>query len=176
VGGFDSFVLTLVAALVLGVAQAEVNNYVQITGAEDTIPFLVIVVVLMIRGSALPIRGYLFDRFPRTGTGRISARLIVPAVLFVSVLIIISRSSLNWLTAITSTMAIALILLSLVVLMGMQASVTFTVFVCWCRSINCRAGYDPAALPVRAGIRGRCGRSRAGRGSLCYTCAPNSRC
>jgi len=126
VGGFDSFVLTLVAALVLGVAQAEVNNYVQITGAEDTIPFLVIVVVLMIRGSALPIRGYLFDRFPRTGTGRISARLIVPAVLFVSVLIIISRSSLNWLTAITSTMAIALILLSLVVLMGYAGQVSLS--------------------------------------------------
>ena len=43
-------------------------------------PFLVIIVVLVIRGRGLPLRGSITDRLPRVGTGRIRPALVVVVV------------------------------------------------------------------------------------------------
>ena len=71
VAGFRSFPIALVAGLVVGIAQTEVTRYVEQTGVGTAVPFIVIVIWLVIRGQALPLRDYLLQRLPTIGTGRI---------------------------------------------------------------------------------------------------------
>ncbi|HYC81357.1 MAG TPA: branched-chain amino acid ABC transporter permease, partial [Solirubrobacterales bacterium] len=78
IGGFRSFPLTLAGGLALGVGQAEVGNYVHVSGAADALPLAVILAVLVVGGSALPLRGQLIERLPSIGSGQISWRLVLP--------------------------------------------------------------------------------------------------
>jgi ABC-type branched-subunit amino acid transport system ATPase component/ABC-type branched-subunit amino acid transport system permease subunit len=116
-GGFRSFGLTLLGGLVVGVAQAEVGNYVHVTGAGDAVPFLIIVIVLVFRGSSLPLRGHIFDRLPNVGTGRVRPGIVVLGVAIPVLLSLIITSD-NWLGVLTNTFAAAIIFLSIVVLVG----------------------------------------------------------
>ena len=77
-GGFKSYPLALVGGVFLGVAQFLAQHLSTTTsppstvqGVPDAVPFLVIIVVLVIRGRGLPLRGSLTDRLPRVGTGRV---------------------------------------------------------------------------------------------------------
>ena len=75
VGRFTSFPITLAAGLFIGVLQSTLNHYLTdvswlsgaTLGISVSAPFFVIVIFLMISGTALPIRGYVFDRLPRSG-------------------------------------------------------------------------------------------------------------
>ncbi len=116
VGEFRSFPLTMVAGLALGVAESEMVQYVHHPGIRQALPFLVIVAVLAVRGKALPVRGYVFDRLPMLGTGRVRPGALVAAVVGVVVLVNVLQA--DWVAAITSTLVVALIMLSLVVLTG----------------------------------------------------------
>ncbi|MCW2997869.1 MAG: transporter related protein [Solirubrobacterales bacterium] len=117
VGGFRSFGLTLLGGLGLGVAEAEVGRYVHITGASSAVPLLVIVVLLLMRGSTLPLRGYVNDRPPGVGFGRLDPRLGAPA--FIGGLLLIGFGlEADWLSAVVVLFAVGTILLSVVVLTG----------------------------------------------------------
>jgi ABC-type branched-subunit amino acid transport system ATPase component/ABC-type branched-subunit amino acid transport system permease subunit len=116
-GGFRSFGLTLVGGLVVGIAQAEVGNYVHVTGAGDAVPFLIIVIVLVFRGSSLPLRGHIFDRLPNVGTGRVRPGIALVGVAIPILLSLIITSD-NWLGVLTNTFAAAIVFLSVVVLVG----------------------------------------------------------
>jgi sulfate-transporting ATPase len=75
VGGFTSFWITLVAAFTIGITQSEFTAYVKDTGLtwglKQTLPFLVIIVLLVIRGQGLPVRGQVVERLPELGSGRV---------------------------------------------------------------------------------------------------------
>ncbi|GGF31820.1 branched-chain amino acid ABC transporter permease/ATP-binding protein [Subtercola lobariae] len=117
IGGFRSFGLTLLGGLVIGMAQALTSHYVPIPGAADALPFLLILVVLLVRGSGLPTRGHVLDRMPAVGLGRIDLRVIIPiaaAALVIVLLVPVPAVQ----TMLASTLAISIILLSLVVLVG----------------------------------------------------------
>ena len=43
-----------------------------LTGIERAIPFLLILLVLVVRGRGLPLRSHITDRLPKLGTGRVS--------------------------------------------------------------------------------------------------------
>ena len=73
VGGFKSFPVTLIAALLLGVAESEITNYVTTPGYQQAAPFIVVIIILVIRGEGLPLRSFVLDRLPRVGSGRIHA-------------------------------------------------------------------------------------------------------
>ena len=64
VAEFRSFPIALVAGLLIGIAQTELNRYVHQPGFGDSVPFIVIVVVLVVRGQALPLRDYFLQRLP----------------------------------------------------------------------------------------------------------------
>lgn len=123
IGGFRSYRLTFVGAILLGVAQALTSQYVHITGASDALPFLVIVVVLVVRGTALPLRGYATDRLPRVGTGKVRWYVVVPVVVVCGA-VLATTSSPDVLTAFSSTFGVATILLSFVVLVGYTGQVS----------------------------------------------------
>ena len=83
VGSFRSFALTLLGGLVIGILQSEVawlqtyltqqrGHVVTLDGWAETVPFLVIIIVLVVRGRALPLRGEAVERPPAVGGGRIA--------------------------------------------------------------------------------------------------------
>ena len=69
IGRFSSFWLTLVSALAIGVAEAEMANYVSEPGWAKSVPFLLLIRVLVIRGKSLPERGERAVRLPAAGHG-----------------------------------------------------------------------------------------------------------
>ena len=123
VGGFSSFPKTLAAGLLIGVITSELTRFSTTPGLADTVPFFVIVAMVVISGRALPIRGYLFDRLPKLGTGRLRPALIVPLAVVAFVLITQIRSP-TWADAVTTTFGVATILLSIVVVTGYAGQIS----------------------------------------------------
>jgi ABC-type branched-subunit amino acid transport system ATPase component/branched-subunit amino acid ABC-type transport system permease component len=115
-GNFSSFPITLVAGLLLGIAESEVGRYVTTQGATKSIPFFVIVIVLMVRGRALPLRSHLQDRLPRLGSGRTRWGIVLAGTAVTAGLIFAVNGT--YVTAITVTLCWALMMLSVVVLTG----------------------------------------------------------
>ncbi len=83
-GGFRSYPAALLGGVFLGVAQSLAthwsNDLLEAThrqGVADAVPFLVIIVVLVVRGRGLPLRGSITDRLPRVGTGRVRPLVVV---------------------------------------------------------------------------------------------------
>ncbi len=72
VAQFRSFPIALAAGLAIGIGQTELNRYVHQPGFGDSVPFIVIVLVLVLTGQALPLRDYFLQRLPSIGTGRIN--------------------------------------------------------------------------------------------------------
>ncbi len=122
IGSFASFPLTLLGGVVIGVAQSLMGRYVQTTGWADSAPFLAIIALLALRGRALPLRGFLTDRLPRVGTGRIAAGPVAFGLITVSALILLLP--VNGVNAITTTFVVALIALSVVVVTGYAGQVS----------------------------------------------------
>ncbi|GAA4478293.1 branched-chain amino acid ABC transporter permease/ATP-binding protein [Rhodococcus olei] len=124
-GGFRSFPLTLLGGLVLGVGESLVVLYQDsirdflhmptLTGVNRAVPFLVILVVLVVRGKGLPLRSHVSERLPRLGSGALRWPGIVIAVVVTVVAIAFSG---DWLRSLTLTLAAAVFLLSIVVLTG----------------------------------------------------------
>jgi sulfate-transporting ATPase len=126
VAGFRSFPIALVAGLVVGIAQTEVTRYVSQTGVGTAIPFVVIVIWLVIRGQALPLRDYLLQRLPSIGSGRINWGGLALATI-VGVVLLASTPPI-WIDAITVTICTGVILLSIVVLTGYTGQLSLAQF------------------------------------------------
>jgi ABC-type branched-subunit amino acid transport system ATPase component/branched-subunit amino acid ABC-type transport system permease component len=136
VAGFRSLPITLAAGLALGVLRSELTRFlpevdlpeqVDLAGLVDTLPFLVIIVVLAISGRALPVRGFVHERLPRIGTGRIRPGVIVPLTIVLA-LLVLQIDSPAWQGAVVSTMALAVILLSAVVIVGYAGQISLAQF------------------------------------------------
>lgn len=127
VGRFSSFPITLAGGLVVGIVQSELTRFGSgITGLASSVPFLCIALVLVARGRALPLRGTFLDRLPALGTGRVR---VVPLALAVVVgLLLVSLSTPLWADAITSTLVLSLIILSIVVVTGYAGQVSLAAY------------------------------------------------
>lgn len=121
-GGFSSFWLTLVGGLALGIAGSLSTRYVKITGFNEAIPFLVITLVLIVRGKALPLRSHVLQKLPRLGPDRISWKWLgVPVVIGVLGLTVFGPS---WNNAFNTSVTMAVVLLSVVVLTGFTGQIS----------------------------------------------------
>lgn len=123
VGGFTSLPLTVIGAVVLGSVQSILTDKITATGWPQAVPLLVIVVVLIVRGRALPLRSHVLERLPNIGTGRIRPQLVVAPVALVCILCV------TWFGAevnsvVTATFTAALIILSVVVLTGYAGQIS----------------------------------------------------
>lgn len=122
-GRFQSYIGALIGAIVIGIAQDLVTQYWSLPGASDALPFLVISVVLVISGRALPIRGHIHEHLPSLGTGRV--RLLPAIVAFaVTAILMLTAFSTTWLDAFTVSLSIAVVLLSIVVLTGYAGQIS----------------------------------------------------
>jgi ABC-type branched-subunit amino acid transport system ATPase component/branched-subunit amino acid ABC-type transport system permease component len=126
VAGFRSFPVAFAAGLVMGIAQTEINLYVSQPGIGQSVPFVLIVVWMMARGQALPLRDYLLQRLPSIGTGRANWPGIIFGVVLAAFLI--STTPPLWIDALTVTIGVSLVLLSLVVLTGYTGQLSLAQF------------------------------------------------
>ncbi|HTX12828.1 MAG TPA: branched-chain amino acid ABC transporter permease/ATP-binding protein [Solirubrobacteraceae bacterium] len=127
IGRFDSFPLTLLAATLIGIGQSEISNYWSLPGAAQAVPFAVIIVYLMIRGEQQLTRTSLAERLPEIGSGRIRLRTAIPAIA-IPVVIIATVSSPNFISGLTVSLAWAIILLSVVVVLGYTGQLSLAQF------------------------------------------------
>ena len=121
---FKSFTWVLASSLFIGVVQTILIRYnsdlKQLTGIaaiSDAFPVVVLVIVLAVRGSALPLRGQTDDRLPLVGNGRFRWGIVLPlaAITLILIFTVLPRSALS---ALSVTFIVTIVMLSLVVLTG----------------------------------------------------------
>ncbi len=122
-GNLTSFPLAFVGAVAIGIAQSELNQYVNVQGIGDAVPFFAVLVFIVARGRALPVRGHVTERLPRVTTGHIPrARMLVSAA--VAIVLIFTVLPTTWVSAVTFTLIGAVVLLSMVVLTGFAGQIS----------------------------------------------------
>ncbi len=114
VGSFKSFWLTLFGGLLIGILQSEIA-YAQVrwpgadlSGWAASVPFVIIILVLVVRGRALPLRGDATERPPELGSGHVNWGIVLPGVALAGASIIFVFTN-DVLTAVTTTSAVAVI-------------------------------------------------------------------
>ncbi|HUZ30117.1 MAG TPA: branched-chain amino acid ABC transporter permease, partial [Solirubrobacteraceae bacterium] len=117
VGGFASFPLTLLGGMAIGVAESEMARYVTAGGWAQSVPFLAIIAVLVLRGRALPLRGDTSDRPPELGTGQVRPLAVLSAFVAGGALIWFVFSA-SWTDAAITTLTVGIVVLSFVVVTG----------------------------------------------------------
>jgi len=138
VGGFRSFPLTLLGGLLIGVLQSEIawlqtyltqqeGHVVTLDGWADSVPFLVIIVVLVVLGRSLPLRGEATEPPPEVGAGRIRPAVLVPVVA-IAVLLVSVVLSTTVVEAVTTSAAFGIVVLSLVVVTGFTGQLSLAQF------------------------------------------------
>src|SRR6202011_2923921 len=110
VAGFRSFPIAFIAGVVIGIGQTELTRYVHTPGVSTSLPFIVIVVWMIVRGQALPLRDYFLQRLPAVGSGRVRPGVL--AVALVITAIVIMNVPLAWQDAFVTTFAMGIVLLS----------------------------------------------------------------
>jgi ABC-type branched-subunit amino acid transport system ATPase component/ABC-type branched-subunit amino acid transport system permease subunit len=126
-GNFTSYPLTLLAAVVIGIGQSEMAKYVTQPGMSDALPFILIILVLVIRGRSLPLRSQVLVRLPKLGSGipKIKAMVLFGGLVSIGFFTFFPQ---NLTIAITAQLIVALILLSIVVLTGYAGQLSLAQF------------------------------------------------
>lgn len=126
-GGFLSFPIVLVAGLVIGIVQSEMAYFVSQPGWSETVPFIAIILVLLVRGRGLPVRGHVLERLPRVGSGRFRPAVALPLTAALAVCIATFFPQ-DLTVAITVQIAVATVLLSIVVVTGYAGQLSLAQF------------------------------------------------
>ncbi|MGI5159288.1 ABC transporter permease subunit [Microbispora sp. CA-102843] len=125
IGGFASFPLAFTAALGIGVVQGWLQRYVDNPGWSTAVPFLAVIVWLVLRGRGLPLRSHLLDRLPAVGSGQVKPTRLAVAFALSCALVVFGMNE-QWLTALTFTVLIAIVCLSVVVITGYAGQLSLT--------------------------------------------------
>lgn len=116
VGDFKSFPIATAAGFALGIGQTLVGRFTDQEGLGPSLPFIVIIVMLVVRGRAIPLRDHFLQKLPTVGTGRMSWDWTIfgcGAVVFVML-----TKETKWIDALTVSLGAAIVLLSIVVVTG----------------------------------------------------------
>jgi ABC-type branched-subunit amino acid transport system ATPase component/ABC-type branched-subunit amino acid transport system permease subunit len=121
-GNLKSFPLGLLGGMIVGIGQAEITDHSvtgplsHLPGLSEAFPFLVIIILVVLRGRLLPTREYVSAVLPRVGSGFVSRPAIV--VMLGIVLLFIAISTPTWVQGIAVCTTYAILLLSIVVVSG----------------------------------------------------------
>ena len=119
-GGFASFPAAFCAALGIGAGEAVLTYEASARnwwgGWSDSLPFLLVIGYLIVRGRGIPLRSHLSDRLPKVGTGRI--RPIPVAGVIAGCAAAIVWLPAEWSIALTVTLCYAIVCISVVVVTG----------------------------------------------------------
>ncbi len=135
----------------------------------NSLPFAVIILWMLLRGQALPLRDYFLQRLPAVGSGR--AHPIAIAVVGAVTALVITAVPTRWQDAFVTTFAMGFVLLSVVVITGYAGQLSLGQFAlagfgAWVAGRLVDAGGWPFWLALLAGVcrhgprRRRCSPSR----------------
>lgn len=116
VGDFRSFPIATATGLALGIGQTLVGRYADQPGLGPSLPFLLIIVFLVFRGRSLPLRDHFLEELPMIGNGRMSWDWTIFGSGVIVFLMLTKQA--KWIDALTVSLCVAIILLSIVVLTG----------------------------------------------------------
>ncbi|MBS1893928.1 MAG: ATP-binding cassette domain-containing protein [Actinobacteria bacterium] len=119
---FVSFPVAFAGGLAIGVIQTVVQRYVSTPGVAGSVPFAVITVVMIISGQGLPLRDYFLQRLPTVGSGRVRPPLVAAGIAAMLALLALVPGS--WAAAAGVTLAVSLVLLSIVVITGYAGQIS----------------------------------------------------
>ena len=126
VASFRSFPIAFAAGVVIGIGQTELVRFVNTTGVSSSLPFAVIIVWMIVRGQALPLRDFFLQRLPAVGSGKVHYRALAIALVITG--IVIRMASPRWQDAFVTTFAMGLVLLSVVVVTGYAGQLSLAQF------------------------------------------------
>lgn len=122
VAGFRSFPVVFVAAIGVGVIQTVATRFVEVPGFGPSVPFLLIIVILIVQGKSLPARDYFLQRMPQLGNGRIRPIVVIVVAVFAAILL--QLMSPVWQDAFLIFLGMATVLMSLVLLTGYTGQIS----------------------------------------------------
>lgn len=128
IGKLSSFWLTLAGAMGIGVLQSLASRYLDwIPGAMQAVPFIIILIVLVVRGRGVPTRSAGTQILPTLGIGRIQWAWVggVTVVLGVLMMLVFPQSLV---IALAITLSWGIVLLSIVVLLGYTGQLSLAQF------------------------------------------------
>ena len=126
VASFRSFPIALVAGLAIGIGQSELTRYVSNPGWATSLPFLVIIGWMVLRGQALPLRDFFLQRLPAVGSGKVHPGVLAVVIPLTVIVILIVPPT--WQDGFVVTFAIGLVLLSVVVVTGYAGQLSLAQF------------------------------------------------
>jgi sulfate-transporting ATPase len=125
-GRFRNYGITVAAALAMGIAQSVMVEYNVSNWISQTIPFAVILVALLIGGTAVPGRGFAESRLPRVSTGRL--RPTQAAIgLGVATFFALGLGS-GWSISVASAAIAALVSLAIVIVTGYAGQISLATY------------------------------------------------
>jgi ABC-type branched-subunit amino acid transport system ATPase component/branched-subunit amino acid ABC-type transport system permease component len=126
VGRFSSFPITTLAGLGIGITQSEITLYgdkwsqslgVSTSGWGTAVPFVLVAIILVVRGRKVTAKDERFGRMPKLGNGKIAWGLIAFAAVAVELCTWVFFPS-AWIDALQLQMLFAILLMSFVVVTG----------------------------------------------------------
>lgn len=155
VASFRSFPVAFAAGMAIGIGQTELTRYVKTPGISGSLPFAVIIVVMIARGQALPLRDFFLQRLPSVGSGRVRPLQVAIGVAIAVALTAVL--SVRWQDAMVTTFAIGLVLLSIVVVTGYAGQLSLGQFAlagfgAWVAGRLADAASWPFPLALLAGV------------------------
>jgi ABC-type branched-subunit amino acid transport system ATPase component/branched-subunit amino acid ABC-type transport system permease component len=126
-GRFTSITWAVVGGLGIGLIQSEMGYYIKTQGWSDAAPFLLLIVILAVRGVGQVARSAPAQRLARVGSGVIKPKVAIP-VLIAAIAIAAGVQDQFWLGAIVVTAGSAIVLLSFVVITGYSGQLSLAQF------------------------------------------------
>ncbi len=127
VGRMSSFPVTVLAGMVIGVAESEMAHYITAPGWPAALPFIIVFAVLAVRGRTLPRRGELTStRLASVGSGRVRP-LALMAVIALALVWIYTVSG-SWVATTVTEITIGIVILSVVVVTGYAGQLSLCQF------------------------------------------------
>jgi sulfate-transporting ATPase len=125
-GRFRNYAITVAAALAMGIAESVMIYYNVPDWISLTTPFAVILVALLIGGTAVPGRGFAESRLPRVSTGRlrpVQAAIWLGAATFVAL-----GLGNGWSISLANAAIAALVSLSIVIVTGYAGQISLATY------------------------------------------------
>jgi sulfate-transporting ATPase len=126
-GRFTSITWAVVGGLGIGLIQSEMGYYIKTQGWSDAAPFLLLIVILAVRGIGQVARSAPAQRLARVGSGVIKLKVAIP-VIVVALAVALLVQNQFWLGAIVVTAGSAIVLLSFVVITGYSGQLSLAQF------------------------------------------------
>jgi sulfate-transporting ATPase len=157
-GRFTSITWAVIGGLGIGLIQSEMGYYIKTQGWADAAPFLLLIVILAVRGIGQVARSAPAQRLASVGSGVIRPKVAIPVVI-VGLAIALLVKDQFWLGAIVITAGSAIVLLSFVIITGYSGQLSLAQFAfaglgAWIAGQLVASVHMPLLLAILIGVVG----------------------